>query len=137
MNIQARFFVRRENLDAATIMASEMWVAYTGALEENLEQNGGYEIALQIHGYDFRHMYSEDRVISLEGIVIQAYHFDTQGKFAGFTLQDVATGVRESVIATDVDWLELSTYEVSDEIVNSYQHTRLVGFRTSLTCRTS
>ena len=84
-------------------------------------------------------MYSKELVIDLAGKVIQAYHFDYQHKFAGFALEDLETGVREQIIAPELDWGEINTYEVEEDLLYGpiAEHTRLVGFRTGLSCRTS
>ena len=83
-------------------------------------------------------MYNEDVVIDLAGKVVQAYHFDnTNEKLAGITVQDVKSGKKEKVIAPELLYAEYTTYEVDQKILDAYEHTRLVGFRTSLQCRTS
>ena len=83
-------------------------------------------------------MYRDDAVIDLENKIISTYYFTQgEGHFAGFEMYDVETGEKEQVVAPHFDVNELSTYEVEDEILSAYESTRLVGFRTSLKCRTS
>ena len=52
-------------------------------------------------------------------------------------MQDVKTRKKDKVIAPELMNTEYTTYEVEPEIVQAYEHTKLVGFRTSLQCRTS
>ena len=50
-------------------------------------------------------MYNKDVAVDLAGKEVQAYHFDSNNnKLAGIALQDVITGVREQVIAPELDW---------------------------------
>ena len=133
-------------------MASEMQMHYGGTLEQALIDQKGksgmsaedglsrdmYDIPPQIHGYDFQDMYNDDVIVDLAGKVIQAYHFDKSNqKLAGFTVQDVQTGKKDRVIAPELQYTNYTTYEVEPEILAAYEHTKLVGFRTSLECRTS
>ena len=83
-------------------------------------------------------MYNEDVIVDLAGKVVQAYHFDKNNeKLVGITVQDVKTGKKDKVIAPELIYEEYTTYEVEPEIVQAYENTKLVGFRTSLQCRTS
>ena len=85
-----------------------------------------------IHGYDFTGMYNDDVVIDMKNQVIYAYMFDDKMNFAGFSIKHAETGITQVVIPKDVDWNSLTTSLVEEKIVSGYEHTRLVGFRTSL-----
>ena len=95
-------------------------------------------IKSSIHGYEFEGMYSDDAVIDLENKLISTYYFTPdEGTFAGFELYDVVTQKKEQVVAPHFEVGELSAYGVDEQILGAYESTRLIGFRSSLKCRTS
>ena len=87
-----------------------------------------------VHGHKFENMFNADREIDMTNQEISAYHFSKDGDFAGLTIRD--THGEEIVYMTEeLDFVE-TMYQL-DSFLNIWNTTRLVGFRTSLRCRTS
>ena len=90
-----------------------------------------------VHGHKFENMFNAEREIEMTGRVISAYHFTESGDFAGLTLTDVVDKIGEETtyMTEELDSLETIVQDERFLIIND--STRLVGFRTSLRCRTS
>lgn len=87
------------------------------------------------HGTKFGDMFEEIKPISLKNRVITAFHFSSDGDFAGFSLKDTKNGLIMDIQKEHLN--NVVTFEVDEKLVAAHASTRLVGFRTSLRCRTS
>ena len=93
------------------------------------------------HGYESAEMYNLDLKLDMNGRVIQAYHFDSDDKFVGLTLTDETMLKERHYLARefDLEWMSSSKEEFNDAYdINAaqvYDTTRLIGFRTSKSCK--
>ena len=87
------------------------------------------------HGHEFTNMFKRDDRVDLTGRVVTEYLFDEDGHFAGVTIQEVATGLRANFMPDNLDMVDV--IHVPEYIKNSYDHTRLIGFRTTKRCNRS
>lgn len=156
MDLSMRYFVAEGK--QPTLAASELHVSYSEELQEALSDEefeeememGGPDgdpedldwmldqrpmPESQIHGYDFENMYNDDRDISMINQVIKEYYFDYQGHFIGLTLLDVVLGKYTKIVPSNL--LIASSKEDHSDMVDSYGHTRLIGFRTTKPCQTN
>ena len=90
-----------------------------------------------VHGYKFENMFNAEREIDMTGRVISAYHFTKQGDFAGLTLTDVAYSLGDETTYMTEELDSLESIKADERYMTINDTTRLVGFRTSLRCRTS
>ena len=52
----------------------------------------------------------------------------------GFTLYDIANGLNAYLIGNGVDMNSMQTESVDEYIIENYDTTRLIGFRTTKAC---
>jgi len=80
-------------------------------------------------------MFAAEERISLKNKVISTFYFDDNGRFAGLRTYDVRTkAFEEHHAALPYDMLHLLAGKDDQILMNSYDNTRLVGFRTKKTC---
>ena len=75
--------------------------------------------------------------MDMTGKVINKYIFDHDFHFVGFSLYDVKEKTDENWIGIGANLTTLEVSEVDQLFLESYDTTRLIGFRTSKECKQS
>ena len=123
------------------VMGSEMRVDYSEKFVEQLKNVEIYaedlDIPPQIHGHDMGNHINADLELDLTGSVVSQFHFDHDMHFVGFSLYDVSTQQENHLIGAGVDTTTMYSSSVDPRIIQNYDNTRLIGFRTSKQCRQS
>lgn len=148
MDIYSRFFTSESTegaRDENYMVASELHITegehlkmlnYKKLLKVQEVVMGEEELELDAmavhHGHDFDNMAVTDEYVKLENKVIDGFLFDTGNHFAGFRTWNPQHDTENVHKAVDASKLRFS--EVDKQIVDSIDHTRLIGFRTTKKC---
>ena len=80
-------------------------------------------------------MFRPEVWIDLTGKVVTEYLFDDDNHFAGVSIMDVKTKKKFNFMPDNLQRVDV--IHVDDIIKDSYDHTRLLGFRTTKRCNSS
>ena len=89
----------------------------------------------QFHGHEFKNMFKPSTKVDLTGKIVTEYLFDDDGHFSGVVIEDVESGELSNFMPDNLQRIDV--VHVPDYIRESYEHTRLIGFRTTKRCDTS
>ena len=103
---------------------------------EKWQDNAVFPLAKpQHHGYKFENMFANDDIFDLTDQMVTAYLFDDGNHFAGVTVEDVFDGSTQNFMPENLQ--RVSVVHVDEVFRKSYDHTRLIGFRTAKRCNSS
>ena len=80
-------------------------------------------------------MFRPPNKFDLTGKIVTAYLFDDDDHFSGVVIDDVESGETQNLMPDNLQRVDV--VHVPDYIKDSYEHTRLLGFRTTKRCDTS
>ena len=87
----------------------------------------------QNHGYEFTNMFNLGEAVDLTDKVVSEYGFDDDMNFIGFTILST-DNKQESFLAYPNAHIAAAG-EVDSRLVEAYDTTRVIGFRTTKQCR--
>ena len=80
-------------------------------------------------------MFANDDIFDLTDMIVTAYLFDDDDHFAGLTVESVVDGKMVNFMPDNLS--RVSVVHVDETFRQSYDHTRLIGFRTAKRCDSS
>ena len=106
--------------------------------EDNLKDDALVNHVTPVHhGVKFEPMHTPGIVIPMKSRLISGFIFDEKDLFAGLTILDSTSGEVEEIVSPQQHTGTLTKIKVDQSILESAEHTRLIGFRTVKRCAES
>ena len=133
LDLYSQYFVDSKS----ELVASMLHLAFNQNVPELQEMDERIDITTEshIHGQKLTKEIDDEKFFALHNSALNRVFFDESGNFAGFDFIDLKYGYyKEQVAPVSNDlWYEQNP----DVYKDAYDHTRLVGFRTTKSCKDS